>query len=335
MVDPFGLGVLPLHGLASLFWLCQEDGWKMQMRFERQSAPKRRFRVPLLPKGRLPGAQLAAGLTGFLAVGILACSTVAGAADFIGSESCRSCHQQAYEQWSKSAHAKSRLSASDRQNPYCLSCHARDADSGGEFGVSCETCHGAGEHYWPSYVMRDSELSRAVGLVIPDAASCETCHGAGDPSLLPFDSQEAMKAIDHWSHSRAQGKSPTQGAKPGKKAQNSEKGGDSRTQPHLVAKAASKIGGSELSSPAKSEGTGASASSSNATSEPLSLLADALQGDDSTGCAPAREYREFRPGSSASAAHAPHSKGVWQRDELLWQLMRLGRSPDFQMQASL
>lgn len=163
-------------------------------------------------RGRGPSA-------GFLVAALMvAAGSTSLAADFIGAETCRSCHPDAYAAWVDSPHAKAftRLKQEERENAQCLQCHARDVSSGGEAGVSCETCHGAGEHYWPAYVMRDAELSRAVGLVVPDAKSCISCHDGSTPSLVPFDVDQAMRAIDHWSVSREArkaGKGETGGAR--------------------------------------------------------------------------------------------------------------------------
>lgn len=142
-------------------------------------------------------------------LGIVALALVlaapAFAADFVGSETCRGCHLEAWEQWRESPHARAiaSLSAEQKKDARCLACHARDAAQGGDPGVTCETCHGAGEYYSPSYVMRDAELARATGLQLPDAKSCQICHDASSPSLGKFDPVEKMKAIDHWTKARA------------------------------------------------------------------------------------------------------------------------------------
>ncbi len=130
----------------------------------------------------------------------------AKAAGFIGSESCRACHQAAFDAWQASPHAKAMLSltAEQQKDTRCLQCHARDQAQGGDSGVSCETCHGAGGYYWPSYVMRDPELARATGLVnTKDTKGCLLCHDAASPSLTPFDAAQKMNAIDHWTKERA------------------------------------------------------------------------------------------------------------------------------------
>jgi hypothetical protein len=51
--------------------------------------------------------------------------------------------------------------------------------------------------------MRDSELSRAVGLLDPGQKSCLVCHSAEAPSLTPFDFAAKVKLIDHWSQERS------------------------------------------------------------------------------------------------------------------------------------
>jgi hypothetical protein len=129
----------------------------------------------------------------------------AGAADFLGPESCKGCHPAAYDAWTQSKHARAgdSLAPPQQKDARCLSCHAPDQSAQAVSHVTCETCHGAGQHYSPSYVMKDAELARLVGLVDPSEKSCRTCHDASSPSLKPFNFVEALKAIDHWSAERA------------------------------------------------------------------------------------------------------------------------------------
>lgn len=46
-------------------------------------------------------------------------------AQAVGSEACKTCHLDIYQQWTQSIHAKSRLTIPPPQqrNPHCLSCH--------------------------------------------------------------------------------------------------------------------------------------------------------------------------------------------------------------------
>lgn len=79
---------------------------------------------------------------------------------FGGSDSCRSCHPQAYQTWQASAHAHAiaTLAAKGQgQQPECVTCHVlgyevtggyADQESSPQFAnVQCENCHGAaGKH---------------------------------------------------------------------------------------------------------------------------------------------------------------------------------------------
>jgi hypothetical protein len=166
----------------------------------------------VLPLGTLrgplprPGVALSVRLASLVSCLALVLATApARAAEFIGAESCRACHAAAYEAWKDSPHARAMhsLTPAQQRDGRCVQCHAKDVAQGGDAGVSCETCHGAGGYYWPVYVMRDSELAKATGLVLPDAKSCNVCHDASSPALGPWDAAEKMKAIDHWTASRA------------------------------------------------------------------------------------------------------------------------------------
>lgn len=135
---------------------------------------------------------------------VLVLSGAAGAADFLGPESCKGCHPAAYDLWMQSKHARAgeSLVSTQQKDVRCLSCHSPDQAAQSVSHVTCETCHGPGQHYSPSYVMKDPELARLVGLVDPSEKACRTCHDASSPSLKPFNFVESLKAIDHWSAER-------------------------------------------------------------------------------------------------------------------------------------
>jgi hypothetical protein len=136
---------------------------------------------------------------------LLATPGFAWAADFIGPESCKGCHPEAYSAWQQSKHARAAdsLSESQKKDARCLSCHAPDQATQATAHITCETCHGGGQFYAPEYVMKDAELARLVGLVDPSEKMCRTCHDASSPSLRPFNFVESLKAIDHWTPERA------------------------------------------------------------------------------------------------------------------------------------
>ncbi len=150
----------------------------------------------------------------FLATFLLV--SAAQAAGTLGAETCKSCHAEAYEAWSHSAHARSGTSLTPVQakSALCAQCHIPSANV--DASVSCESCHGAGAAYAPRYVMRDAELARAVGLVTPDSKTCAVCHTDSSPSLQKFDVAEKLPLIDHWSAERARraGKKSAQNVSP-------------------------------------------------------------------------------------------------------------------------
>jgi hypothetical protein len=135
---------------------------------------------------------------------LVLCSAGALAADFLGPESCKACHADAYAAWSNSKHARSfeSLTRDQQRDPRCIACHAPNLTEQKVGAVSCESCHGAGQYYVPGYVMKDPELARLVGLLDPGERSCRSCHDATSPSLRPFDFNAQLKAMDHWSAGR-------------------------------------------------------------------------------------------------------------------------------------
>jgi hypothetical protein len=143
-------------------------------------------------------------------VAFLGSATLARAADVLGPESCKSCHAEAYAIWKSSRHARATetLSPEQRTDARCLTCHSPDETQSSVVGVTCETCHGAGEAYSAQYVMKDPELARLVGLVDPSEKACRSCHDASSPSLKAFDFVEKLKLVDHWTQERAKRGAP-------------------------------------------------------------------------------------------------------------------------------
>ena len=124
------------------------------------------------------------------------------AQNYIGAERCGQCHEFAYKQWLGGPHAKAHLALTEAQlkDPKCNNCHTlvEAAATEAKFaGVQCERCHGAGRYYQASYVMRDKELARAVGLQDTLPAHCQQCHTEGAPSVTPFDYKSMWARIDH------------------------------------------------------------------------------------------------------------------------------------------
>jgi hypothetical protein len=154
-----------------------------------------------------------------LLLGGLLLATAAFAADFLGPESCKACHPDAYTSWKASKHARARdsLSPQQQKDSRCLSCHSPNETEAQVQNITCETCHGGGQYYTPVYVMKDPELARLVGLQDPSEKSCRTCHDASSPSLKPFDFVEKLKLIDHWTIERQKRAEKAEAEKPAKK----------------------------------------------------------------------------------------------------------------------
>lgn len=122
----------------------------------------------------------------------------AAAGDLVGPETCKACHPAAWAAWREGPHARAleRLPERSRADRRCLTCHAPNLEAG-QAGVTCEACHGAGRAWSARYVMRDAELSRALGLVVGGEKTCLGCHTETTPSLRRFDYQEKVKLIAH------------------------------------------------------------------------------------------------------------------------------------------
>jgi hypothetical protein len=134
-----------------------------------------------------------------VALCLLGAPGLAAAQSPVGPETCKACHPSAYEAWRETphAHAQESLPPKSRKDPRCTTCHAPDLEKG-VAAVSCEACHGPGQHYAAAHVMRDAELARLVGLAEPGERTCLRCHTESAPSLARFDLRSRMKLIAHW-----------------------------------------------------------------------------------------------------------------------------------------
>ena len=146
---------------------------------------------------------------------------------FKGSRRCKACHARKdtgdqYGKWKEGPHSeayetlgeeKAEKAAAElgiespQQSDRCLKCHTTTYDVDPKWlrglklqeGVSCESCHGPGGHYWRTEIMKSPEEARAKGLRLPsDEGFCNTCHNGDCPCHKPFDLAEAMETIKHW-----------------------------------------------------------------------------------------------------------------------------------------
>lgn len=125
----------------------------------------------------------------------------AGAQEQVGAEACGSCHEAQYKKWQGSGHAMSlaRLSKTQQRDRVCRSCHtmAAEQDDPKLQGVQCESCHGAGSHYSPSWVMKDAVLAKLYGLEAVTEDTCKPCHTSEGPSLQPFVYKDKVALVCH------------------------------------------------------------------------------------------------------------------------------------------
>ncbi|MCK4404681.1 MAG: cytochrome c family protein [candidate division Zixibacteria bacterium] len=142
---------------------------------------------------------------------------------YIGTFKCKMCHNsekkgKIYDTWAATKHATAyKTLASDeskaiakkmgikdaQKDKKCLKCHvtgygepAEDKYSMEE-GVTCEACHGPGEHYWSMKIMKDKKLAMEKGLVEPTEELCMACHNKESPTFKAIKYEEAYKQVEH------------------------------------------------------------------------------------------------------------------------------------------
>jgi len=164
---------------------------------------------------------------GFLAIQAVQTNVVAGGDHaYIGSASCKMCHNKAekgaqFTKWAESRHAEAfdtlgtnaakKIAAEkglgDPQKAgECLECHTTGHGAPAEMltkkhsveeGVGCEACHGPGGDYWKMSVMKDHGKAVAAGMVVPDEKACKACHNEKSPSFQGFDWDFSSAKIAH------------------------------------------------------------------------------------------------------------------------------------------
>lgn len=142
---------------------------------------------------------------------------------YIGTRTCGMCHNselkgRMYDAWDTTSHATAYATLASaeartiaegmdiedaQQDSTCLKCHvtgyglpATDRYSVEE-GVTCEACHGPGEHYDHIKVMTKPDLYEQNGMIVPDEELCVTCHNQESPTYKEFKYKDAFKLIEH------------------------------------------------------------------------------------------------------------------------------------------
>lgn len=107
-----------------------------------------------------------------------------GETPFAGEETCKTCHQAAYESWNKSRHATAFPSLEDVNksfDPNCIQCHSVGFKQAGGFidldltpqlsSVQCESCHGAARAH-----VRSAGSRRTPNAGVAGPLMCASCH---------------------------------------------------------------------------------------------------------------------------------------------------------------
>ena len=138
-----------------------------------------------------------------IAVATVVLATSAMTGDFVGARACGKCHPSAYQAWKSAPHSRAHaaLPKEKIKDPRCMRCHGNgDADRG---AVQCESCHGSGRYYAKRNVMKDTELSRIVGLEDVTEEVCRRCHTDAAPNVQTFNQERMWGHISHGREAKA------------------------------------------------------------------------------------------------------------------------------------
>lgn len=204
--------------------------------FDDEAVPVRYQRVPLdarFPespemKGLLTEYQEQLRLAGFTNLGVtekIHPRHEAGdskTAQFVGSQTCATCHQDEFDVWKDSGHAHAtdtlvKLSPARHFDPECLSCHATGWDpqqyvpfQSGFLGLDvskhlhgngCENCHGPGGGHVAAEAAGDATLQAKfrklmhLDLQNAERIACQKCHDHDNSPEFKFETY--WKQIEH------------------------------------------------------------------------------------------------------------------------------------------
>jgi hypothetical protein len=128
---------------------------------------------------------------------------------YMGSESCKACHEYEYQAWSSKAHAHAYatlVKVGSQFDPECVVCHVVGMDYESGFiseqesahlrNVGCENCHGPG-----------SEHIRTLGnaKTTRPKSACLDCHTPEQSANYAGNEQLYLEKIVHWREPKAAG----------------------------------------------------------------------------------------------------------------------------------
>lgn len=132
-------------------------------------------------------------------------SPLPGAASYVGSARCQSCHAPAFAWWTQHAHGRAYTTLEQVHKQYnlsCVSCHVTGygkpggstvVQNAGLTHVGCESCHGPGSLHADKPTADNGKLTSA-----PGEAVCKQCHTPEHSDLFEFQSYVArLRARGH------------------------------------------------------------------------------------------------------------------------------------------
>ncbi|HPD45963.1 MAG TPA: cytochrome c family protein [Anaerohalosphaeraceae bacterium] len=134
-----------------------------------------------------------------------------GGLKYLGSDTCRSCHDYEYEKWSTNAHAhayETLVKVGSQHDPECVRCHV--VGFGYESGfiteesaqdlrdVGCEVCHGPGSDHFKAMTSGRAD----TGIAQPQAG-CVDCHNPDHSPGYQGHEAEFLQKIVHWREPKA------------------------------------------------------------------------------------------------------------------------------------
>lgn len=128
---------------------------------------------------------------------------------YVGSQSCKACHEPAYEKWQETGHAHAYKTLEDvgsQFDPECVLCHVVGMDYEGGFvspeetghlkNVDCEKCHGPGSEHVETLGQAKFTEPRST---------CIDCHTPEHSGEYAGNEQSFRQKIIHWTEPNAPG----------------------------------------------------------------------------------------------------------------------------------
>jgi hypothetical protein len=129
--------------------------------------------------------------------------------EFVGSESCRSCHQSEYDKWHETKHAQAYATLEKhgyQYDPECVVCHVVGLDYESGFvserrtpelkNVDCENCHGPGSEHVKNPIQAKTKGPKAT---------CLDCHTPEHSGEYAGNEKVFRQKIIHWTEQNASG----------------------------------------------------------------------------------------------------------------------------------